>query len=109
MSVFDTVRTVLAVRSYKTDAIPDDSVRRIVEAAHLSASASNKQPWHFIVVDEKSVLAQLATLSKTGPYIAGAPLAVVVAVEKASRWATADASRAIQSMILTAWDEGIGS
>jgi nitroreductase len=34
---------------------------------------------------------------------------VVVAVEKANPIAVSDASRAIQSMILTAWDEGVGS
>jgi nitroreductase len=109
MSVFDTIRTVLAVRSYRPDPIPEDAIRRIVEAARMSASARNRQPWHFIVVDDAKILAEIGGLSKTGPYIAGAPLAVVVAVERESRWAIADASRAIQSMVLTAWDQGIGS
>ncbi|MDQ3812167.1 MAG: nitroreductase family protein [Chloroflexota bacterium] len=45
---------------------------------------------------------------KTGPYIAQAPLAIAVAVEKASRFGVSDGSRAIQSMALTAWAEGIG-
>ena len=109
MSVFDAVRTVLAVRSYKSEPIPAPSVRRIVDAAHLTASARNRQPWHFIVVDEPATLVRLGELSKTGPYVAGAPLAIVVAVERGSKWAPSDASRAIQSMVLTAWDEGIGS
>jgi nitroreductase len=37
-----------------------------------------------------------------------APLAIVVAIEK-TQFAVSDASRAIQSMILTAWSEGVGS
>ena len=44
---------------------------------------------------------------QSGRYIAQAPLAVVVAMEK-SVYAVSDASRAIQSMILTAWAEGVG-
>ena len=98
MEVFEAVCTVLAVRGYQ----------RIVEAGRLTASASNNQPWHFIVVENRDALRQLGALVRTGPYIAQAPLAVVVAIET-TRLAVSDASRAIQSMILTAWSEGVGS
>jgi len=108
VEVFEAVRTVLAVREYEDKPVPADTVRRVVEAAHLTASASNEQPWHFIVVDDRGTIQQLAALAKTGPYIARAPLAVVVGVEK-TRFAESDASRAIQSMILTAWADGVGS
>jgi nitroreductase len=46
---------------------------------------------------------------RTGPYVAGAAAAVIVAYEKASRFGVSDSSRAIQSMILTAWGDGVGS
>ena len=108
MQVLDAVRTVLAVRSYQDKPVPPDVVRRIVEAGRLTASASNNQPWHFIVVENRDTLRQLGTLAKTGPYIVQAPLAIVVAIEK-SKLAISDGSRAIQSMILTAWSEGVGS
>jgi nitroreductase len=108
MEVFDAVRTVLAVRSYRDKRIPAETVRNIVEAGRLTASSMNRQPWHFLVVEDREMLKQLGAAAKTGPYIAQAPLAVVVAVAK-SPFAVSDASRAIQSMILTAWAEGIGS
>ncbi len=108
MEVFEAVRTVLAVRSYQARPVPADVVRRIIEAGRLSASGSNRQPWHFIVVTEPATLARLGELAQTGKYIAQAPLAVVVATEQ-TRLAESDASRAIQSMILTAWAEGVGS
>jgi nitroreductase len=68
----------------------------------------NGQPWHFIVVENRDTLRQLGSLARTGPYIAQAPLAIVVVIEK-TRFAISDASRAIQSMALTAWSEGVGS
>lgn len=108
MEVFDAVRTVLAVRQFQDKPIPESIVRQIVEAAHLTASSINGQPWHFIVVQDKAMLRQLGSLAKTGPYIAQAPLAIVVGMEH-SRYALSDASRAIQSMILTAWSQGVGS
>ena len=108
MEVFDAVRTVLAVRTYQAKPVPPDIVGRIVEAGRLTASSMNGQPWHFIVVENRDTLRQLGALMRTGPYIAQAPLAVVVAIEN-TPYAVSDGSRAIQSMILTAWSEGIGS
>jgi nitroreductase len=109
MDVFDAVRTVLAVRSYEEKKIPADAVRKIVEAGRLTASSMNLQPWHFVVVEDRAMLKKLGGAARTGPYIAQAPLAVVVAVEKNSKYGVSDASRAVQSMILTAWSMGIGS
>ncbi len=109
MDAFEDIRTILAVRSYQDTPVPEEVVRRIVEAARLTASSINLQPWHFIVVEEKETLRQLGRLARTGPYIAEAPLAVVVAIDKDSRFGVSDASRAIQDMMLAAWAEGIGS
>jgi nitroreductase len=106
--VFETVRTVLAVRRFKDTPIPAEVVGRIVEAARLTASAVNKQPWHFIVVQDPDDLRSLGALARSGPYIAQAPVAVVVAIED-TKFAVSDASRAIQSMVLTAWAEDVGS
>jgi len=108
MDTFDVARTILAVRRYQDKPIPDELVDRIVEAGRLSGSSMNLQPWHFIVVRDRDALRQLGTLAKTGPYIAQAPLAIVVVIDK-SRFAVSDASRAIQTMMLTAWAEGVGS
>ncbi|HET9410495.1 MAG TPA: nitroreductase family protein, partial [Candidatus Dormibacteraeota bacterium] len=75
------MRTVLAVREYQDRSVPDDVLRRVLEAAHLSASAGNGQPWHFVLVKDKDALRELGRLVRTGPYIASAPAAVVVAVD----------------------------
>lgn len=108
MEVFEAVRTVLAVRNYQDKPVPPDIIRRIVEAGRLTGSSMNGQPWHFIVVENRDTLRELGALAPTGPYIAQAPLAIVVVIEK-TRFAVSDASRAIQSMILAAWSEGVGS
>ena len=108
MEVFEAVRTVLAVRRYTDTPVPAEIVRRIVEAGRLTGSSTNGQPWHFIVVENRDTLRQMGASVRSGPYVAQAPLAIVVAIEK-TRFAVSDGSRAIQSMILTAWSEGVGS
>jgi nitroreductase len=108
MDVFEAVRTLLAVRQYQDKPVPSDVVRRIGEAARLTASRGNAQPWHFIVVQDRDTLRLLGAAARTGPYIAQAALAVVVAIDRTPS-AVSDASRAIQSMMLAAWAEGVGS
>ncbi|HEX7140537.1 MAG TPA: nitroreductase family protein [Vicinamibacterales bacterium] len=108
--VSDPVRTVMAVREYDDRKLPDDVARRILEAAYLTASASNGQPWHFILVRERDLLRKLGSLIRTGPYIANAAAAVIVAYEKEKgQFGVSDGSRAIQSMMIAAWAEGVGS
>jgi nitroreductase len=108
MDVFEAVRTVLAVRACEDKPIPPEVTRKIVEAAYLTGSSRNGQPWHFIVVEDRAVMEKMAGLAVSGPYIRQAPMAVVVATEE-SEYAMSDASRAIQSMMLVAWAEGVGS
>ena len=61
--VFEAISTVMAVREYADRELPDDVLRRIAEAGRLTASASNKQPWHFVVVREKKTCASSARWS----------------------------------------------
>jgi nitroreductase len=107
--VFESVRTVLAIREFQDKPISDEVILRIVEAGRLTASARNLQPWHFVIVKDREALRELGALVRTGPYIAGAAAAIVVATEKDVPYAPSDASRAIQSMLLVAWADGVGS
>jgi len=99
---------MLAVRRYLDRAVPETIVQRIVEAGRLTGSAMNLQPWHFIVVQDRAMLRRLGALARSGPYVAEAPLAIVVVIDRTG-YAVSDASRAIDSMMLTAWSEGVGS
>src|SRR5947208_5429918 len=108
MEVFEAVRTVLAVRSYKETPVPSNVIRRIVESGRLTGSSMNGQPWHFIVVQNPEMLRQLGRLARSGPYVAQAPLALVVAIARTT-YAVSDASRAIQSITLTAWGGAVGA
>lgn len=109
MEVYEAVRTALAVREFQKEPVDDKAILRIVESARLTGSSMNQQPWHFVVVQNHDTLIEIGELVSSGPYTAQAAFAVAVAVERSSPFGISDASRAIQSMILTAWSEGIGS
>jgi nitroreductase len=88
--------------------VPEATLQRVVEAGRSTGSAKNLQPWQFIVVQDRGTLRQLGGLCRTGAHVAQAAAAVVVLVER-TPFAVSDASRAIQSMLLAAWGDGVGS
>ena len=109
MDVFEIVKTMLAVRDYTDQPIVDETLQRILEAGRLTASRKNLQPWHFVAVREKILLAQLADLAPSGDYIRQAALAIAVFLDNDRPVTMTDGARSVQSMMLVAWEEGIGS
>jgi nitroreductase len=108
MDTFLAIASRREVRNYSEKTLPDDLVKRILEAGRLSGSSTNKQPWRFLVIEDRSRVEQLAQLAYTPQNLLTASLVVVVAVPGSGR-AAFDAGRATQNMLLTAWDAGVGS
>jgi len=108
MNVFEAVKTMLAVRTYQNQPIPNEVVTRIVEAGRLTGSSRNTQQWDFVVVRDKETLKALGSMASTGGYIADAAMAIAVVVPDAPV-GYMDGARATQDMMLAAWEEGIGS
>lgn len=108
MEVFEAVKRMLAVRNYSDRPIADEEIKRILEAARLTGSSQNKQHWDFVVVREPDTLQRLGELAPYGSYIAGAAAAIAVVVPDISI-GYVDGARAVQDMMLVAWELGIGS
>lgn len=108
MEIFEGIRTLLAVRDYRSEQIPSEVVTRILEAGRLTGSSRNTQQWNFVVIRDAQMLKRLGELASTGPYIAKATLAIAVVVPDSSV-GYIDGARASQSMMLAAWAEGVGS
>ena len=109
MEVLEAIKTVLAVREFQEKVVPHETVKEIIEAARLTGSSMNGQPWHFIVVQDRDSLTELGNLVSSGPYNSQASFAIAVGIDKRSEYGVSDASRAIQSMVLAAWSAGVGS
>ena len=107
MDVYQCLRSRRTVREYKPDPIPQELVRRILQAGRWAPSSSNTQKWHFIVIQDRDTLAALDKIATHGPFIGQAPLAIAVVMDDAPR-PQLDAGRALQQMELMAWSEGVG-
>lgn len=108
MDTFTCIRTRREIREYLDKPIPDEGLQRILEAGRLAPSSKNSQPWHFIVIKNKDTLRKISALTPTGAHIAKAPLAIAILMDSA-KLPEIDGTRAIQNMVLAAWELGIGS
>jgi len=71
------VKTRRSVRSYRPDPIPDDVLRRVLDAARVAPSANNVQPWHFIVVRDAGKRKELASLAAGQSFVGEASVVIV--------------------------------
>lgn len=107
MEIYQCIRSRVTVREFKPAPVPPRVVNKMLRAARWAPSARNRQPWQFIVVQDRQTLSQIGSIASSGGYIAQAPLAVAVLMGNVNR-ADLDAGRALQQMELAAWSEGVG-
>ena len=118
MDFYEVIRTRRSVRSYKPDPIPKDVLRRVLEAARIAPSGSNRQPWRFIIVEDEDLKRRLAEACSNQYFIAEAPV-VIVACGYNIRYnrggymgdmsMLVDVSIAFTHLILAARVEGLGT
>jgi nitroreductase len=110
MDVFEAIEKRKSVRSYQPTPIPKETITKLLEAARIAPSASNVQPWHFIIVTDAE---QRKALSKGAfaKFLADAPLVIVGCGDtKASPdWYAVDTSLALENIALAATAEGLGT
>jgi nitroreductase len=94
-------------RSYANRPVPEDEQRRILDAGRVAGSARNKQPWLFVVVESGDAKARVAELVYEHDNIATCAFAVAIATDGGGY--AFDAGRALQNMLLVAWNEGVAS
>lgn len=111
MNVIEAIRSKRAVRDYRDETLPDDVIKIILNAGRRAQSSKNTQPWHFIAVRDKAVLAGLAATSSNIAFLAGSALTVAIVTTHPSVKETIlfDAGQAAANMQLAAWELGVVS
>lgn len=106
MDTFLAIASRREVRAYDGRPVPDEVVRRILDAGRLAGSASNRQPWRFVLASGEAQ-AKLADAVYEPDNVRGAPLVVALVVGGKGP-VSFDAGRCAQNMLLAAWNDGVG-
>jgi nitroreductase len=109
LDAYEAVVTRIEIREFAARPVPRDVQLKVVNAGRMAPSAWNKQLWHFVLVDDKKLLSELAALSESGRYIKDAPFAIATFIDKSYPQYSTDATRAVQGMMIAAWGMGLGS
>lgn len=128
MDCIQAIEVRRSVRKYKSEDIPDETIKKVLNSGRLAPSGGNMQPWEFILVKDKNTIEKIVELTFVGfnkasghqqRWILTAPLLIVVCTdykrtvarygEMGRKIALMDTSAAIENMLLTATALGLGS
>ncbi|TFG34655.1 nitroreductase family protein [Candidatus Thorarchaeota archaeon] len=111
MDVIKAIRNRRSIRKYKSTEVTPEQIHTILQAGRWAPSASNKQPWHFIVIRDAGIRSQLAQAHPYGRFMSESPVVIVVLGDpsKHPRYHLADPHNAVQNMLLAAFAEGLST
>ncbi len=126
MELMEAIKGRRSIRRYKTDPVPEEALKTILEAVRWSPSWANTQCWEVVVVKEAKMKSELAnTLTPTNPARSAmieAPLVIVLCGKKGvsgfkkgeattikGDWLMFDTGIAMQTLCLTAHSLGLGT
>jgi len=112
LSCIDLILNRRSIRKYKKEQVPESVKAKIIEAGRQAPSAANRQPWHFILIDDPGMKGELGK-SRFGAFIKDSSFTIVgVSLptdEVAKKWGVVDVTIALQNMVLAAEVQGVGS
>ncbi len=77
MDVSEVIKRRRSIRRFKSDPIPDEKIKLLLESARLAPSGTNTQPWRFIVVKDDDTKNKLRKASHNQRHIKSAPVIIV--------------------------------
>lgn len=104
------IRKVRQTRRYAPDPVDPEALREILEVARWSGSAANRQPWHFVVVDDREQLRQLSEVRPELSWVSSAPVAIATVLAGDRKITEAyDEGRVTERIMIAAQLLGLGS
>ena len=114
METWDALRARRNVRKFTALSVPEEALNRILEAGRRAPSASNWQPWDFVLVTDSAQLVELAKVWQGAKHVAGAAAAIAIVAplpqdDRQSALLQYDLGQATYAMTVAAADLGVGT
>jgi nitroreductase len=94
-------------RSFKEQAVDEETLRKVLQAGRMAGSAKNTQPCRFVVLSDLAHKEELAACGQFSKFIPEAPVNIAVVVPEGGR--DFDAGRTAQNMMVAANALGLAS
>lgn len=110
MDIFEAIKDRRSIRRYRTDAVPQELLQQVLEAARVAPSAANRQAWKFVVVTDAATRQELVPACRSQQFVGQAPVVIAACATEAGRkWNQVDLAIAIDHMTLAAHGLGLGT
>ncbi|MGD0341442.1 MAG: nitroreductase family protein [Bacteroidales bacterium] len=113
MELYEGIISRRSIRNYTGEIVDEEIIRSIIKAGMYAPSARNKRPWHFIVIDDRSVMKQIMDVHPYSSMLAQASHAIVVCgdknLENGPGYYKLDCSAASQNILLASHSKGLGA
>jgi len=116
MDIYEAIKLRKSVRAFSEKPVPEEVLGRVLEAARLAPSASNRQEWRFVVVQEPEMRKRMSQASMNQPHVAEAPVVLACCAETDGHVMPCghqsyliDVAIAITHITLSAAAEGLGT
>ncbi|MFW6016538.1 MAG: nitroreductase family protein [bacterium] len=108
----DAVLNRRSIRKYQDREVAEEDIDDLLKAGMSAPSAGNEQPWHFIVIKDKEILAKIPEIHEYADMAEEAPVAILVCgdlnEQKHGGFWDQDCAAATQNILLTIQDKGLG-
>lgn len=102
-----------SIRRYTEEEVSAEDVTSLLRAAMSAPSAHNQQPWHFVVLRERSILDEIPRHFRYGQMLKKAPAAILVcgdpSLARSEGYWVQDCAAATQNILLAAQALGLGA
>ena len=112
MKCIEKILTRRSIRKFKKEPVDEKIINNILEAGRQSPSATNIQPWHFIVLRDQKAK-EACSFGNFNKFTKDAAFIIVglykpseVIIEKLT---IMDVTIALQNMVIAGWVQGVGS
>jgi len=113
MDAIEAIMTRRSIRAFTRQPVTEETVETLLRAAMAAPSAGNQQPWHFVVIRDREILARIPDINPHATMAAEASVAILICadenLEKFKGYWMLDCSAAMQNLLLAAHALGLGA
>jgi nitroreductase len=113
MDTLEAIQTRRSIRKYQDREVPEELIQRVLAAAMMAPSAQNAQPWQFVVITDRKLLAEIPKINAHAWMAEHAPVSILLcadlSLELSPGFWPVDCAAAVQNLLLAAHALGLGA
>ncbi len=109
----EAILTRRSIRKFEAQPVPAETINELLQAAMCAPSASDERPWHFVLIDDRNIFAQIHKFHPFAQALKTALCAILVCgderLEKNKGFWVQDCAAAVENILIAAQAKKLGA